>query len=377
MPGIYLHIPFCKQACHYCNFHFSTSLKYKAEVVEAILRELELQKDYLLDEPLSSIYFGGGTPSLLNARELERMFEQIERFWTIEPAAEITLEANPDDLSKEKLAELRASPINRLSIGVQSFSEEDLRFMNRAHSSSEARLCLEWALAAGFEQLTADLIYGSPTTSDEQWLENIQILTDYGVPHLSCYCLTVEPRTALAHFVEKGRVKPVDEEQAARQFELLMDRMEAAGYEHYEISNFARPGYYARHNSNYWLGEPYLGVGPSAHSFNGKSRQWNVANNAKYRQALQAGERISELEGSLFERENLSREQMYDEYVLTRLRTRWGCRPEELNGRFRKHFLEKIQFWQESGDVLLKNGVYTLSRKGRLLADRIAMELFY
>ncbi len=377
MPGIYLHIPFCKQACHYCNFHFSTSLKYKAEVVEAILRELELQKDYLPDEPLSSIYFGGGTPSLLNARELERIFEQIERFWTIEPAAEITLEANPDDLSKEKLAELRASPINRLSIGVQSFSEEDLRFMNRAHSSSEARLCLEWALAAGFEQLTADLIYGSPTTGDEQWLENIQILADYGVPHLSCYCLTVEPRTALAHFVEKGRVKPVDEEQAARQFELLMDRMEAAGYEHYEISNFARPGYYARHNSNYWLGEPYLGVGPSAHSFNGKSRQWNVANNAKYRQALQAGERISELEGSLFERENLSREQMYDEYVLTRLRTRWGCRPEELNGRFRKHFLEKIQFWQESGDVLLKNGVYTLSRKGRLLADRIAMELFY
>jgi oxygen-independent coproporphyrinogen-3 oxidase len=377
MPGIYLHIPFCKQACHYCNFHFSTSLKYKGEVVEAMLRELELQRDYLPAEPLTSIYFGGGTPSLLSGAELERLFEQINRLWSVAPDAEITLEANPDDLSKEKVAELHDSPVNRLSIGIQSFSEEDLQFMNRAHNAREARQCLEWAVAAGFKQLTADLIYGSPTTSDAQWRENIRILTDYGIPHLSCYCLTVEPRTALAHFVEKGKVSPVDEEQAARQFDILIDELDLAGYEHYEISNFAKPGFYARHNSSYWLGEPYLGVGPSAHSYDGRSRQWNVANNAKYLRALQSDAGRSDLEGSLFEKEMLTPAQRYDEYVLTRLRTRWGCRSEDLEEPFRTHFTEKVREWVESGDILLRDGVYTLSRSGKLLADRISMELFY
>lgn len=377
MPGIYLHIPFCKQACHYCNFHFSTSLRQKPEMVAAIVRELELQKDYLPAGPLSSIYFGGGTPSLLSGAELEMIFQQISRFWTLTPEAEITLEANPDDLSREKLAALGDSPVNRLSIGIQSFSEEDLRFMNRAHSAREARQCLEWALAAGFEQLTADLIYGSPTTTDAQWEENIRILLDYNVPHLSCYCLTVEPRTALGHFVEKGKVQPVDEEQAARQFEILIDRLEAAGYEHYEISNFARPGFYARHNSSYWLGEPYLGVGPSAHAYNGSSRQWNVANNARYLRALAAATTIDELEGLLFERELLTPDQQYDEYVLTRLRTRWGCRPDDLTEPYQTHFLEKIQTWLENGSVQARAGVYTLTRAGKLLADRIAMELFY
>lgn len=377
MPGIYLHIPFCKQACHYCNFHFSTSLRHKEEMVAAIVRELELQREYLPGETLSSVYFGGGTPSLLGGDDLERIFSAIDRFWTIAPDAEITLEANPDDLSEEKLAMLRQTPVNRLSIGIQSFSEEDLRFMNRAHTSTEARQCLDRALAAGFEQLTVDLIYGSPTTSDAQWEENIRILLDYEIPHLSCYALTVEPRTALAHFVEKGKVAPVDEEQAARQFEILIDRLTAAGYEHYEISNFARPDRYARHNSSYWLGEPYLGVGPSAHSYNGRGRQWNVANNAKYLRAIQSAENIASQEGTLFEKEMLTPAQRYDEYVLTRLRTRWGCRLEDLEEPYRLHFLEKVQPWLENGSVRLRSGVFTLTRPGKLLADRIAMELFY
>ena len=377
MSGIYIHIPFCKQACHYCNFHFSTSLKYKSEMVDGIVRELELQKAYLPDKKLTSIYFGGGTPSLLNGQELERIFQKIFSLYEVGMEAEITLEANPDDLSKEKINELRDSPVNRLSIGIQSFSEKDLRFMNRAHSAREARQCLEWAQAAGFEQLTTDLIYGCPTTSDEQWLDNIRILTDYGIPHLSCYALTVEPRTALAHFVEKGKVEPVDEEQSARQFEILIDQLEEVGYEHYEISNFAKPGFYARHNSSYWLRAPYLGVGPSAHSFKSGSRQWNVANNAKYLRFLKQAVSAKDLEGTLFEREILSAAQSYDEYILTRLRTRWGCKAEDIAEPFQAYFLDRVQRWLEAGKVSLDSGLYTLTRSGKLLADHISMDLFW
>lgn len=374
MSGIYLHIPFCKQACHYCNFHFSTSLKAKPAMVDALLRELDLQRDYLAGAPLQSIYFGGGTPSLLSGQELERIFNKINALHRVSPDAEITLEANPDDLSPEKLEELRRyTPVNRLSIGIQSFSDEDLRWMNRAHSAAHAHASLEHALAAGFRDLTIDLMYGSPTTSDAQWRENLRIALDLGIPHLSCYCLTVEEGTALGTFVRRGQSPPVDEEKAARQFEYLMDTAAAAGYDHYEISNFALPGRYARHNGNYWRGAHYLGLGPSAHSFNGVSRQWNVANNAQYLNALHAG-------AVPFEAEILSPAQRYNEYVMTSLRTIWGSDPQHIKtigDAFAAHFERAVGPFRAAGTVELSEGAYRLTRSGKLLADRIAMELFY
>jgi len=272
-------------------------------MVASILAELALQKDYLEGKPLDSIYFGGGTPSLLDLKDMEQLFDTIHQLHTVASGAEITLEANPDDLTKEKLSDLKNyTPINRLSIGIQSFADADLTWMNRAHNARHARASLDDALAAGFQDLTLDLIYGAPTTPDAQWAENLRLAFEYEVPHLSCYCLTVEEGTALGTFVRKGQQPPVDEERAARQFEYLVDATAQQGYEHYEISNFARPGRYARHNSNYWSGEHYLGVGPSAHSFNGQSRQWNVANNALY---------IKDIEKGIlpFEREVLTLEQ--------------------------------------------------------------------
>lgn len=382
MPGIYLHIPFCKQACHYCNFHFSTSLKYKEKMVGAMLRELELRSEYLDNKNITSIYFGGGTPSLLANKELTQIFDKIYSLFNIEYDAEITLEANPDDLTKEKLQALRQSPVNRLSIGIQSFAEEDLKFMNRAHNATEARACLEHALDAGFENLTVDLIYGSPTTSDAQWGANIQTVIDYNIPHVSCYALTVEPKTALGHFVAKGKVPDVDEEQAARQFEILIQMLRANGYEHYEISNFAKPGWHARHNSSYWSGEPYLGIGPSAHSFDGKNtRQWNVANNAKYMQLLNAPhlEDVAHLNG-LFEQETLSPAQRYNEYIMTSLRTIWGAKLQKIKDfgdEFEAYFLENIQRFMQLNYIMIKENAYVLTDEGKLLADFIAAELFW
>ena len=372
MSGIYIHIPFCKQACHYCNFHFSTSLRFKDEMVNAILKEMELQKNYLPDQNLETIYFGGGTPSLLSEKDLNLIFEKINKHFTVSKNAEITLEANPDDLNLEKLQMLKSTPINRLSIGIQSFSDQDLQFMNRAHNSGEAVACLKNAQTVGFENLTVDLIYGSPTTSDQQWEWNVRKLFEFRIPHLSCYCLTVEPRTALAHFIKKGKVEPVDDEQSARQFEMLMQMMEAEGYEHYEISNFAKPGWHARHNSSYWFGKPYLGVGPSAHSFDGKSRQWNIANNAFYIKSL--GEnKIS------FEKEVLTPTQQYNEYVMTALRTMWGCDLEKIKSwgaDMESHFLQKVEIFIKNKTLLQKDNHFMLTQKGKLLADNIAMELF-
>lgn len=372
--GLYLHIPFCKQACHYCNFHFSTTLRSKPAILEAILRELELQRDYLSGAELGTIYFGGGTPSLLETRELVQIFEKIHALHRVSPDAEITLEANPDDLSLEKLRDLRDyTPVNRLSIGIQSFFDEDLRWMNRAHTAMHARRCLQAAAATGFRDLTVDLIYGAPTTPDAQWAENVRIVLEESIPHLSCYCLTVEEGTALAHFVRKGTAAPVDEERAARQFEHLLDATATHGYEHYEISNFALPGRYSRHNSSYWSGAPYLGVGPSAHSFDGQSRQWNVAHNARYLSALQSG-------NVPFEREVLTPAQRYNEYVMTGLRTMWGCeiaRIEAFGEPFSGYFnREKTQFLQNG--ALENTGTHIrLTRAGKLLADRIASDLFW
>lgn len=373
MPGVYIHIPYCRKACHYCNFHFSTTLRSKPEMVAGILTELELQQDFLKGVPLSSVYLGGGTPSLLDISELVQIFGRISGLHQLETNAEITLEANPDDLTPEKLRELRDyTPVNRLSIGVQSFSDADLQWMNRAHNARHARACLEDALKTGFSDLTIDLIYGAPATSDGQWAENLQTAFEYGIPHLSCYCLTIEEGTALHHFVGEGKQPPADEEKAARQFEYLQRVTEQAGYEHYEISNFALPGRYARHNSSYWLGEPYLGIGPAAHSFDGENRQWNIANNALYIKSLK--DKVIP-----FEREMLSVAQRYNEYVMTSMRTTWGTDERKIAadyGEFATRFKQGVQRYLLSGHVEEDRGIYRLSRTGKLLADRIASDLF-
>lgn len=372
MAGIYLHIPFCKQACHYCNFHFSTSLKYKSEMVDALLRELELRKDYLSGVPLQSIYFGGGTPSLLQHSELAAIFEAIHQYYEVAPGAEITLEANPDDLSQAKLRMLASTPVNRLSIGIQSFFEEDLQFMNRAHTAAEADTSVKAAQDIGFTNLTIDLIYGSPTTSDQQWQSNIHRTLELGVPHLSCYCLTVEPKTALAHFVKTGQAKPLDDEQASRQFIQLIDHMEQAGFLHYEISNFAKPGAEAVHNSSYWAGLPYLGIGPSAHSFKADERSWNIANNQQYMNAIKEGILPLEIE-------KLSPQDQFNEYIMTGLRTSKGIDPVYLGKKYAEFWQQvapEIQAFLAKKQLLLKEGRLVLSRSGKLLADYIAASLF-
>ncbi len=372
MAGIYIHIPFCKQACHYCNFHFSTALGRKEEMVRAILLELERRKDYLGAEKIETIYFGGGTPSLLSEKDLNAIFEKIHALFAVEKDAEITLEANPDDLDISKLAMLKTTPVNRFSIGVQSFFEEDLKFMNRAHDAAQAKACIQNAQDAGFENLTIDLIYGAPTTSDSRWRANLQTAFDFKIPHLSCYALTVEPKTALAHFVKAGKMEAPDDERAAAQFEWLIEAAEQNGYEQYEISNFAKAGWYSRHNSSYWKGKKYLGVGPSAHSFDGESRQWNIANNARYMKVVFENE-------TCFEKEILTPEQRYNEYVMTSLRTSWGCDENvirQMGAPFEKHFLQTVEKEIAAGLVEKKDRFFVLSKPGKLVADRVAMELF-
>jgi oxygen-independent coproporphyrinogen-3 oxidase len=378
MSGLYLHIPFCKQACHYCNFHFSTSLRYKSEVIEAIAQELVLRQDYLTDKELDAVYFGGGTPSLLSETELELLFDRINTIYKVKPDAEITLEANPDDITPDNLARWRDSPINRLSIGLQSFSNADLTYMNRTHNATEAQQCLQLAHSYGFKNLTVDLIYGTPTMTDADWERNVRTVIDAGIPHLSCYALTVEPYTALHHQIRSKKVEAPEEEQSARQFELLMEWLEAAGYEHYEISNFALPGHRAVHNSNYWLSRPYLGVGPSAHSFNGHSRQWNVANNAIYMQTINSLEPdVSLQEAGLYQREELSPTDRYNEYILTGLRTAWGVNTDRMEAPFREHFIKNIHQYVDTNVAVQEKNIFCLTKKGRLIADKVSSDLFY
>lgn len=373
MAGIYIHIPFCKQACNYCNFHFSTSLKQKEAFLAALRQEMAMQHSYLQHEALETIYLGGGTPSLLTYAELMTLFEAIHTHFNVSSELEITLEANPDDLNPDYLTNLRKTPINRLSIGIQSFAEEDLRYMNRAHNAIEARTCIEYAQDKGFENLTVDLIYGSPTTSHKQWVQNLKTIFEYDIPHVSCYALTVEPKTALENHVRRGKISPPSEEQTAEQFETLMTLMRKYGYVHYEISNFAQPNRFARHNSNYWRGVSYLGLGPSAHSFDGKSRQWNVANNAQY---------IKSIENGIvpFTREELNTKQRYNEYVMTSLRTIWGCDPvhivEKFGTKILQHFNRQILPHVQNQTIETDGKCYFLTDKGRLLADGIAADLF-
>lgn len=374
MAGIYFHIPFCKQACHYCDFHFSTSLKYREEMLAAMEKEISLQTGYLDDKRIESIYFGGGTPSLLEADDISRLIDTVAFHFDILPDAEITLEANPDDLDGRKVTAMQHTPINRFSIGIQSFFEEDLRWMNRAHSAVEASKAIQRVQDSGYNNITADLIYGYPLLTNRKWHQNIDRLLDFGIPHVSAYGMTVEPQTALAAFIRKGKQSPINEEQSAIQFELLMERLIAAGYEQYEISNFAKPGKYAHHNSNYWKGVPYLGIGPSAHSFDGNTRQWNVRNNARYIQSIQTGI-------VPYEREELSMRDRLNEYIMTALRTVWGLDLDDVKRCFGATYSEvlrlELQPFVSRGEVVLIGQIATLTRSGKLLADRIASELFF
>lgn len=373
MPGIYLHIPFCKKACHYCDFHFSTTPHYKDEILKAIRSEISLRKDYLGNEKIETIYFGGGTPSLLSADELQLLILEITDNYDVSSSAEITLEANPDDLSPQKVRELRQTPINRFSIGIQSFFEDDLKWMNRAHTAREAHSAVKRVQDAGFENITTDLIYGFPLLSDEKWEYNIHQLIELQVPHISAYSMTVEPATALSHFIKTGKQKPMDENQSAAQFIVLMDLLQEAGFEHYEISNFAKPGMHSRHNSNYWEGVKYLGIGPSAHSYNGESRQWNISNNMKYTEAI-------EMKKIPAEHEILELKDRVNEYIMISLRTSKGMDLEKISKNFGSDYATEIRGGLEplidKNWIIDKDQVIILTREGKLFADHIASELF-
>lgn len=373
MPGIYLHIPFCKKACHYCDFHFSTTPHYKDEILKAIRSEISLRKDYLGNEKIETIYFGGGTPSLLSADELQLLILEITDNYDVSSSAEITLEANPDDLSPQKVRELRQTPINRFSIGIQSFFEDDLKWMNRAHTAREAHSAVKRVQDAGFENITTDLIYGFPLLSDEKWEYNIHQLIELQVPHISSYSMTVEPATALSHFIKTGKQKPMDENQSAAQFIVLMDLLQEAGFEHYEISNFAKPGMHSRHNSNYWEGVKYLGIGPSAHSYNGESRQWNISNNMKYTEAI-------EMKKIPAEHEILELKDRVNEYIMTSLRTSKGMDLEKISKNFGSDYATEIRGGLEplidKNWIIDTDQVIILTRDGKLFADHIASELF-
>lgn len=374
MAGIYIHIPYCRQKCHYCNFFSVASRSSMPAMVEAICHETELQQAYLAGQSVETIYFGGGTPSMLTPDMIAKLMDTIHAHFSVASDAEITLEANPDDISPESLNIWMGKGFNRLSIGIQSFRDEDLRYLNRVHSAEKALQCLYQARKAGFSNLTLDLIFGIPTLDDKAWLSNIKIAADLKIPHISAYALTVEPKTALDVMIRKGKAAPVDETQSARQFELMMSAMQEHGYLHYEISNYCLPGKFARHNTAYWQGKSYLGLGPSAHSYNGKTRQWNVSGIKEYLDSIGNGRIPAELE-------ILTPEQQYDEYVMTGLRTMWGCKPAEITqrfgARFSDYFSGNAAAWISRGCILVSGGAFTLTPKGKLLADGIASDLFY
>ncbi|MDH3381692.1 MAG: radical SAM family heme chaperone HemW [Flavobacteriaceae bacterium] len=372
MSGIYIHIPFCKQACHYCDFHFSTSLKKKDTLVLALVKELELRKDEFKNKLVETIYFGGGTPSLLTNDQLSLLIDSVYKNYKVSKNPEITLEANPDDLSRIRIKELLNTPINRLSIGIQSFFESDLKLMNRAHNAEEAKNCLKEAIKY-FDNISVDLIYGIPGLSHKRWIENIDMALSYNIPHISSYALTVEPKTALESFIKKGIIQNVDDDLAQQQFHILIEKLEAHGFVHYELSNFGRPNYFSKNNSAYWQGKHYLGIGPSAHSFNGNERGWNVRNNAKYIKALQENRVPMEIE-------SLSKTDKYNEYVMTGLRTIWGVSIEKVERDFglnyKNYLLEQATIHLKNDLLYLDDDKLLVTKKGKFLSDGIASDLF-
>lgn len=372
MAGIYLHIPFCKQACTYCNFHFSTSLHFKDALIKALAKESETEKGFIQGEPVKTIYFGGGTPSILNTTELDFLLSNLHLNYIVTPDAEITLEANPDDITLEKLKSWKEIGITRLSIGIQSFFEEELRWMNRAHNAKQA---IESLLLARkeFDNITIDLIYGSPLLTNEMWRQNIEKATELNIPHLSCYALTVEEKTPLYKLIKTRKTPDVENEKQATQFLLLMQWLKERGYEHYEVSNFAKPGFRSRHNSSYWTGEKYLGLGPSAHSYNGSERRWNPANNNLYIKGIEEG-------NVQREKETLTPTQKLNEYIMISLRTAEGIDLRKLDREFgaedRIRIEQQLPKFVANRLITFNDSIVQLTNEGMLKADGIASELF-
>ena len=371
MSGIYIHIPFCKQACHYCDFHFSTSMKKKDEMILALAKEMQLRKSEITDV-VETIYFGGGTPSVLTSEEINFLIQEVYSNFKVAENPEITLEANPDDLSNERIFELANSPINRLSIGIQSFFEEDLQLMNRAHNAEEAKRSLAEATKY-FDNISIDLIYGIPGLTNEMWKQNIETALSFGIPHISSYALTVEPKTALKKLIQTGKISEPKDEVAQEHFQILVDTLQENGFMHYELSNFGKENYFSKNNSAYWLGKKYLGIGPSAHSYDGVSRSWNIANNSIYLKEIQEDKLPSEVE-------ILSQEDRYNEYIMTGLRTIWGVSLARIEEEFGTKFLDYLlkqaaKFVADDLLSIVENTMKT-TRKGKFLADGIASDLF-
>jgi oxygen-independent coproporphyrinogen-3 oxidase len=372
MSGIYIHIPFCKQACHYCDFHFSTSMKKKDEMVLALAKEIKLRKNEFENDTIETIYFGGGTPSVLTTTEIQFLIDAVYENYTVSENPEITLEANPDDLSQERIRELSKSPINRLSIGIQSFFEDDLMMMNRAHNSAEARKCLEEATKY-FDNISLDLIYGIPGMSNEKWKQNIETALSFGIPHISSYALTVEPKTALNKLIQTGKIDKPKDEVAEEHFQILVETLESKEFVHYELSNFGKENYFSKNNSAYWLGKKYLGIGPSAHSYDGISRSWNVSNNSIYLKSLEENRLPNETE-------ILSKTDRYNEYVMTGLRTIWGVSLDRIEKEFGNSYLDYLQKQSQkflNDDLLfIDDNILKPTQKGKFLTDGIASDLF-
>ncbi|KRD11047.1 coproporphyrinogen III oxidase [Flavobacterium sp. Root901] len=386
MSGIYIHIPFCKQACHYCDFHFSTSMKKKDEMVLALAKEIVMRKNEFFDSAqgdnvVETIYFGGGTPSVLQISELRFLINTIFENYKVAENPEITLEANPDDLtdlslraeSKSIFEEYREIGINRLSIGIQSFYEEDLKMMNRAHNSAEAKKCLEEATKY-FDNISLDLIYGIPGMSDEMWKKNIETALSFGIPHISSYALTVEPKTALSKLIQTGKIAEPQDETASSHFMILVEMLQQNGFIHYELSNFGKENYFSKNNSAYWLGKKYIGIGPSAHSYDGKKRGWNIANNALYLKSIQNNQLPVETE-------TLTVSHRYNEYIMTGLRTIWGVSLDRIENEFGKEYLDYLKKQSQrflNDDLLsIENNILKPTLKGKFLTDGIASDLFY
>lgn len=371
--GIYIHIPFCKQACNYCNFHFSTNTSKMDDMVDAIIKELELTHAYLADQPIETIYFGGGTPSILSIAHWEQLFKALHQTFDLTNVSEITAECNPDDLNEAYLRSLKSLGVNRLSIGIQSFKSEDLTYMNRAHDMNQSHNAITLAYETGFKDLSIDLIYGTPNLTNEEWITNIQTAIAYKVNHISAYALTVEPKTALDYQIKKGTSLPVKDEQMAEQFEILVSTLQAHGYEQYEISNFSLPNHRAQHNTNYWKGKHYLGLGPGAHSFNGVSRSYNISNNALYIQAIKQGDLPRETE-------ILSFEDRWNEYIMTSLRTVWGSEAAYITTVFGAEYwhslVQNAQRFSDKNWLVINEKSIQLTPEGKLYADYIASELF-
>jgi oxygen-independent coproporphyrinogen-3 oxidase len=372
MSGIYIHIPFCRKACHYCNFHFSTQIQHLDAFVDALIKEIALQENYL-NSPIETLYFGGGTPSLLQQAHLDKIVNALHKHFNLSDLKEFTLEANPDDISIEKTKYWKTAGVNRLSIGIQSFQQEALNWMNRAHTTKQSFLAIEIAKAAGLHNISTDLIYGTPHLSDEALLKDIEILNEYQVPHISCYALTVEEKTALHSLIQKKKIENVDTEKQARHFELVVDTLSKNGYAHYEISNFAKPGHRSKHNTNYWKGIPYLGLGPSAHSYNMSTRQWNISNNQLYIQSIQEG-------NVPFEIEVLEEATRYNEFMMISLRLLEGVDMEKVNAVFGaayfKHTQKIMEALQKEGKLIYTDKGFAIAKQARFLADGIASAFF-